>query len=153
MALFLVQHGKSLPKEEDPDRGLSKVGMEETRTVAELAADRNIQVARIVHSGKKRALQTAEIFMQILEPVGGVAKGPGLAPLDDVTSFAANISLDDNVMVVGHLPFMERLVSHLITGSPESSVIKFQNSGIVCLDSEDGGQTFFVRWTLFPRVD
>jgi phosphohistidine phosphatase len=54
MALFLVQHGKSLPKEEDPDRGLSKVGMEETRTVAELAADQNIQVSRLL---KDRALR------------------------------------------------------------------------------------------------
>ena len=38
MALFLVQHGKSLPKEEDPGRGLSWQGIEETKGVAEMAA-------------------------------------------------------------------------------------------------------------------
>ena len=68
MALLLVQHGKSLPKEEDPDRGLSRDGFEETRTMAALAAENNVQAVRIIHSGKKRALQTAEIFAEALEP-------------------------------------------------------------------------------------
>ena len=153
MALFLVQHGKSLPKEKDPDRGLTKQGIEETRAMAGMAAEQNVQVSRIIHSGKKRALQTAEIFMKILEPEAGITKGPGLAPLDDVTTFTSTVSCDENIMVVGHLPFMERLVSYLVAGSPETLVVKFQNSGIVCLDTESDGQSFFVRWTLFPRID
>ncbi len=153
MALFLAQHGKSLPKEEDPDQGLSKAGFEETRTVAESVLEQNVQVSRIIHSGKKRALQTAEIFMLSLEPLEGIAKGPGLAPMDDVTSFDATVSLEENVMIVGHLPFMERLVSYLVAGTPDALVVKFQNSGIVCLDTEDEGQSFFIRWTLFPSLN
>ena len=85
MALFLVQHGKSLPKDKDPDQGLSKEGFTETETMAALAAEKNVQVMRIIHSGKKRALQTAEIFVKALEPEAGMTKGAGLAPLDDVT--------------------------------------------------------------------
>ena len=153
MSLFLVQHGKSLPKEEDPERGLSRQGIEETRAVAEMAAEQNIQISRIIHSGKKRALQTAEIFMKILEPEAGIAKGPGLAPMDDVTTFISTVNAEENTMVVGHLPFMERLVSHLVAGSPETLVVRFQNSGIVCLDTEIDSDSFFIRWTLFPRLD
>ena len=153
MALFLVQHGKSLPKEKDPDRGLSRQGIEETRALAEMAAEQNVQISRIIHSGKKRALQTAEIFMKILEPETGIDKGPALAPLDDVTTFTSRVSSEENIMVVGHLPFMERLVSYFVAGSPETLVIKFQNSGVVCLDTESGGESFFIRWTLFPRLD
>ena len=153
MALFLVQHGKSLPKEEDPDRGLSKQGIEETRVVAQMAVDKNVQVSRIIHSGKKRALQTAQIFMEILEPEAGIAKGAGLAPLDDVTTFTSSMRSDENIMIVGHLPFMERLVSYLVVGSPDTIVVKFQNSGIVCLDTESDGQAFFIRWALFPQLD
>ncbi len=152
MALFLVQHGKSLSKEEDPDRGLSRQGMEETKAVAEMAAEKNLQVSRIIHSGKKRALQTAEIFMEILEPEVGLAKGPGLAPLDDVTTFSSTVSIEENIMLVGHLPFMERLVSYLVTGSSGTLVVKFQNSGIVCLDSESDSQSVFIRWTIFPGL-
>ena len=154
MALFLVQHGKSLPKEKDPDRGLSRQGIEETRAMAGVAQKQNVQVSRIIHSGKKRALQTAEIFMKTLEPEDGIAKSPGLAPLDDVTVFAAKISAEENIMVVGHLPFMERLASYLVSGSPEKTrVVKFQNSGIVCMDTEIDSQSFFICWALFPIIN
>lgn len=153
MALFLVQHGKSMPKEKDPDQGLSREGLAETQAMAALAAENNIQPMRIIHSGKKRALQTAEIFVKTLEPEAGISKGAGLAPLDDVTLFASSLNSEENIMIVGHLPFMERLVSYLLEGSPEKPVIKFQNSSIICLDREDESGTWFIRWALFPRFD
>ena len=153
MALFLVQHGKSLPKEKDPDQGLSKEGLAETQTMAAAAAENNVQVMRILHSGKKRALQTAEILVKELEPEAGISKGNGLAPLDDVTAFAATLDNDEDIMIVGHLPFLERLVSHLIIGSQDTPVIKFQNSGIICLDKQDATGSWFLRWALFPRFD
>lgn len=152
MALFLVQHGKSLPKEKDPDQGLTRQGIEETQIVAEMAAQQNVQVSRIIHSGKKRALQTAEIFVKALEPEAGINKGPGLAPLDDVAVFATTINREENIMVVGHLPFMESLVSYLVAGTPEKQVIKFQNSGIICLDSDHETDSWFIRWALYPPL-
>ncbi|KPJ99176.1 MAG: phosphohistidine phosphatase [Desulfobacterales bacterium SG8_35] len=153
MALFLVQHGKSLAKEKDPDQSLSREGLAETQAMAALAAENNVQVMRIMHSGKKRALQTAEIFVKTLEPEAGITKGAGLAPLDDVTVFAATLNNEENIMVVGHLPFMERLVSYLVAGAPERQVIKFQNSSIICLETEDASEPWFIRWALFPRFD
>jgi phosphohistidine phosphatase len=153
MALFLVQHGKSLPKEKDPDQGLSKEGLTETQSMAALAAENNVQVMRIIHSGKKRALQTAEIFVRALEPEAGMSKGAGLAPLDDVTMFASSLNSEENIMVVGHLPFLEKLVSYLVAGSQETPVIKFQNSSILCLDIGNESGTWFIRWALFPRFD
>jgi phosphohistidine phosphatase len=151
MALFLVQHGESLPKDEDPNQGLSRQGMMETEAVATLAAEQNVQVTRIIHSGKKRALQTAEIFMKALEPEDGIIKGHGLAPMDDVTVFAAALDLDENIMVVGHLPFMERLVSHLVAGIQEKRIIRFRNSGIIRLDTEDEAESWIISWALYPR--
>lgn len=153
MALFLVQHGKSLPKEKDPDQGLSKEGFAQTQSMATLAAENNVQVMRIIHSGKKRALQTAEIFVKALEPEAGMTKEAGLAPLDDVAKFAATLNNEENLMVVGHLPFLEKLVSYLVAGSPERPVIKFQNSSIICLDIDDVADHWFIRWAAFPRFD
>jgi len=154
MALFLVQHGKSLPKEKDPDQSLSRQGIEETQAMAKMAFDQYVQVSRIIHSGKKRALQTAEIFMKVLEPEAGISKESGLAPLDDVSIFASStVNSDENIMVVGHLPFLERLVSYLVAGAPESPVIKFHNSAIVCLDIDDASESWFIRWALFPQFD
>lgn len=151
MAIFLVQHGKSLPKEKDPDQGLSREGVAETQSMSQLAADMNIQVERIIHSGKKRALQTAEILMKALEPEAGIMKGSGLAPLDDVASFASTLNSQEQVMIVGHLPFLERLVSYLVAGSAESPVIRFQNSAIVSLDVDNESERWVIRWVQFPR--
>jgi phosphohistidine phosphatase len=150
MALYLVQHGKSLPKEQDPERGLSREGVSEVEQVAANAVRQNFQVSHIVQSGKKRALQTAEIFAKALKPIQGVSESDGLAPLDDVSLFAAAVNPADNLMAVGHLPFMERLVSYLITGSIDKPVIKFQNGGIVCLDVDPASDSLVITWTLFP---
>jgi phosphohistidine phosphatase len=152
MSLFLVQHGKSLPKDVDPEKGLSDEGKEEVKRIASLAREHAVKVSAIKHSGKKRARETAEIFAEVLDPGGGVQGIEGLAPLDDVTKL--NVKADENVMLVGHLPFMEKLTSYLVAGSSERpQVLKFQNGGIVCLDRDEEANSWFIKWTLFPRVD
>ena len=85
MALYLVQHGKSLPKETDPDQGLSDEGVADTRGMVRLALDLGLRVGGILHSGKTRAQQTAEILAAALHPPEGIKEAQGLNPLDDVT--------------------------------------------------------------------
>jgi phosphohistidine phosphatase len=152
MGLYLVQHGKNLPKEEDPDKGLSAEGTKEVEHIAQTAKECGVRVSSIRHSGKKRARQTAEIFTAALKPPGGIAEIEGLAPLDNVAGFAESLDVSKNVMLVGHLPFMEKLASYLITGSAERPVIKFQNGGIVCLDKNRQGDSWVITWTLMPYI-
>ncbi len=45
--------------------------------------------------------------------------------MDDVEAFASQITQDSDVMFVGHLPFLDRLVSFLVTGNQEKSVFEF----------------------------
>ena len=152
MALYLIQHGKSLPKDEDPDQGLSAEGISETERMARMAKDYDIAVSQIRHSVKTRARQTAEIFAGALSPKEGIEEVSGIKPMDDVTAYAASIDAAEDTMLVGHLPFMERMAAFLITGSIEKPVIKFQNSGIVCLDKDPDTQTWVIRWTLMPKI-
>jgi len=152
MSLYLVQHGKSLPEEIDPDRPLSGEGVTAVYHIARKAAEYNIPVSQIIHSGKTRAQQTAEIISAHVKPESGIKKASGLNPNDDVTSIASQVSGSENIMLVGHLPFMERLVSYLITGTIDKTVVKFQNGGIVCLDQEPDKGTWFIKWTLMPEV-
>jgi phosphohistidine phosphatase len=152
MALFLVQHGYSLSKDKDPKKGLSPEGIAETKRIAEVAKAYNVLVSGITHSGKTRARQTAEIFESILKPEQGIQESTGLNPLDDVTAFADKIDSAANRMLVGHLPFMERMTSYLITGSIEKPVFKFQNSGIVCLDKYPPPPFWVIKWTLMPNI-
>ena len=152
MALFLAQHGKSLSKDADPEQGLSPAGTAEVERVAAAAREQGLRIGRIVHSTKKRARQTAEIFATALKPARGVQEQEGLKPLDDPAAFAATIAETDDLLVVGHLPFMEKLVSYLVTGSMEPAVLKFINGGIVCLDRDPAAGHWFIKWTIVPRL-
>jgi phosphohistidine phosphatase len=152
MALYLIQHGKSLSKDQDPDQGLSAEGIAETERIANQAKDDGVSVSQIRHSVKTRARQTAEIFAGALNPKQGIREVIGIKPLDDVVEYAATIDPVENIMLVGHLPFMERLTSFLIMGSIDTPVFKFQNSGIVCLDKDPEAQAWAIQWALMPKI-
>ena len=55
-------------------------------------------------------------------------------------------------MVVGHLPFLERLIGLLVCGNPDQTVFKLQNSGILCLDRVPEVKNPVIRWALMPSV-
>jgi phosphohistidine phosphatase len=152
MSLFLVQHGKSLPKDKDPNKGLSEAGIQETERMAQVAKGYGVHVSGIAHSGKTRARQTADIFGSFLNPEGGLQAISGLNPMDDVTAMADALDSTEDRMLVGHLPFMERLTSYLTTGSMGRPVFKFQNSGIVCLDKAPDTESWVIKWALMPHI-
>ncbi len=152
MAIYLVQHGKAQPKEIDPEQGLSEEGIAEVKRIAQAAKGYHIHVRQIWHSTKVRARQTASLFQEALTPEEPMQVMEGLAPLDDVKAVANRVADEPNLMLVGHLPFMERLISYLITGSVEKRVFKFQNGGIVCLDREAGSKDWFIKWALMPTI-
>lgn len=152
MALYLVQHGTALTGGTDPDPGLSDEGKADANRIATVARNYHVPVAAIRHSGRKRALETALVYADILGPGIPVQEHPGMGPGDDVVSFAADLDLSKNRMYVGHLPFMEKLTSYLITGETARPVFKFQNAGIVCIDLKPETQTPVILWTLMPHI-
>lgn len=152
MAVYLVQHGKSLPKIEDPQKGLSTEGRIETERIAGVAKGYAVHVSRMVHSGKKRARETADILAAALSPEKGVEPCTGLNPLDDVRTFAEGLRLDQDSMLVGHLPFLERMIGLLVCGNPDQTVFKLQNSGILCIDRVPGIENPVIRWALMPAI-
>jgi len=153
MALYLVQHGKSLPKDIDPEQGISETGRAEVERIAAVAANYAVQIAGIAHSGKKRALQTAAIFAAAFGLKDKVVERSGLKPLDDVVRLSAELRSQDGLMLVGHLPFMEKLTSYLVTGNADKTIFKFQNGGIVCLEENVAQNTWFIKWALMPHID
>jgi phosphohistidine phosphatase len=152
MSLYLVQHGLTYSEAIDPERSLSATGKANVDRIAMLAAEAKVPVAKILHSGKLRARQTAEIMAAHLKPPGGVSEIKGINPLDDVIPIATRCDASEDIMLVGHLPFLENMTSYLITGSTDKTVIKFQNGGIVCLDQEGAGGPWFIKWTLMPEI-
>lgn len=152
MSIYLVQHGISVSKEVDPDPGLSEEGQKTVRRIAEVAASYHILPTQIRHSGKKRAKETAEILKKALNVNTRLTQMKGIKPLDDVTPFAQTLDGIDGLMIVGHLPFLERLTALLTTGDPDLTVFKFQNGGIVCLDQFSSPYGWVIKWALMPEI-
>lgn len=151
MELYLVQHGEAKAAAEDPERPLTRRGAEATEAMAAWAARTGLRVAEIRHSGKRRAAETAEIFAAHLKPSRGAVAVAGLKPKDDVRAVADELgSLADPVMLIGHLPFLARLAGLLVAGDPEATVVRFRNSGVICLVRDEG--RWAVDWLVTPHL-
>ena len=152
MAIYIVQHGKCFSKTEDPAKGLTPEGRRETARIADVARGYAVKVGAILHRRKKRTLETAEIGAARLDPEKGIQSRSGMNPMDDVSAFAGQLPLNQNIMLVGHLPFLERLVSLLVCGDADRVVFKLQNSGIVCIDEDARSGAPAIHWALMPHI-
>jgi phosphohistidine phosphatase len=152
MYLYLMQHGEAKSKEEDPTCSLSEKGTEDVRKIAEFARGMNIEVQRIFHSGKERALQTAQMLEGYIKVTMSVENTDGLAPMDEPEIWLTRLSdIKENTMLVGHLPQLDRLSALILTGSKGRGIIDFQRGCIVCLKRDDDGN-WTVDWITKPGM-
>lgn len=150
MKLYLVRHASSNPPEVDPEKGLSELGFEEAKKVAEWLKGEGVSVPEVFHSGKKRALETAGILVKTLG-LSEAKEKAGLAPNDDVEPIAKEVDLlETDLMLVGHLPFMNRLASLLVTGNADADLFTFGAGAVMLLEKEEG--KWQVHWMLTPEL-
>jgi len=152
MKIYLVQHGEAAAKDVDPERPLTEQGRTDVQRVARALKQAGVEVKRVIHSGKLRAQQTAEILTTEIAPMLQLETSDLINPNDDPGAFnlqTASGSMD--TMVVGHLPFMAKLVSHLVTGDDNYMLVAYQPGSVVCLDltEKDNWQ---INWMVRPEL-
>jgi phosphohistidine phosphatase len=150
MKLYLVQHGEAKSEKEDPERSLTDRGTAEIRAVAEAARRAGLKPAQIFHSGKRRAQQTADILAAALGcPLEATV---GLKPNDDIQPWVEQITMQNkDLMLVGHLPFMQKLAMRLVSGGEETPLVAFRYGAIICLGSTSG-RLWVIHWILHPDL-
>ncbi len=135
MKVFLVRHGKAEAVEIDPEKGLSQDGRKGVGQLANLL--REEEVDRIFHSGKLRAEQTAEILAEGLGLESPMMK-TGLKPNDDAQAIADDLEFEDeNVMLVGHLPFVDVLANLLLPGN-DKDPFSIPTATAIILENREG---------------
>ena len=154
MDLYLMQHGVAVPEEEDPERPLSEAGQEGVQKVVERARAAGVRIDLCLHSGKRRAEQTA-LALAIGLDIPQVRLRDGLNPSDEVGPFAQGLQdeVAGSIAVVGHLPFLDRLASLLVAGDESSQVVRFQNAGLVKLVPKKDAEGCSVAWALVPDLE
>jgi len=152
MKLYLVQHGNAVSKDENPDRPLSKQGRTDVARVADFARPLKITVDYLWHSKKSRAVQTAQLLAKAVKVKKGLSERDDINPNDEITALLKDLSkVDGDIMVVGHMPFLSRLASELLSGSEAANTVRFRQGGILCLnyDKDTGWQ---IEWMITPDI-
>ncbi len=145
MRLYLVQHGDAVPKDVDSERPLSNQGQADIERLTEWLSSHNIQIAQILHSGRTRAKQTAEILRPLLKSPSQLYEGQGLAPNDSPEAFLHQLGDSDNdTLVAGHMPFVARTVSQALTGAPDRQLLEFAPGSIAGIERSENAS-----WRLF----
>lgn len=150
MLLYLVQHGQAKSKDENADRPLTDEGRREVESVMLLMMRFGaISASRVLHSEKLRAAETAQIIAAKLDV--DPEETDGLGPDDDPMVWERRLAENPrDTLLVGHMPHLSRLASHLLCGSADAGIVEFANGGMVCLHGEEG--KWAVRWSIPPEL-
>ena len=152
MKLYLVQHGEAYTKEVNPDRPLTDQGKDDIDRLANLLEQAGIQVERVIHSGKRRAEQTAELLAQAIAPGVELEISGLINPNDNPKAFDwQSESWDRDTLIVGHLPFMGKLVSHLLIEDENRLITAYQPGTIVCLEHTNEAE-WQINWMIRPEL-
>ena len=165
MRLYLVRHGDATSPEENPRRPLSAKGRSEVERMASFLARSGVRPRRALHSGKLRAGETAAILARTLAPGLMLEEAESLNPEDSPDRLisaargwvaaamedrgAMNAAAND-VMVVGHMPFMARALSQLVGAGAAPGFAAFAAGAVACLESENG--TWRLLWLVSPEL-
>jgi phosphohistidine phosphatase len=153
MKLYLVQHAQPKPKEEDQERPLSEKGQTDICKIANfLAKGAQIKLNAIMHSGKMRAKQTAEVLTQYLHPPKGIKQTDGLDPLADPLIWIERLAeINEDTMLVGHLPHLAKLSALLLCKGANEKIIDFKMGGVICL-KRDESDIWSILWMIIPQI-
>lgn len=150
MKIYLVRHGEYLSSDMNADQSLSEKGRKETADIAHLLKEMNFEISEIRHSVKKRAKDTAEILFEAIDSNSKLIQTEGLKPSDPIEPLLEEIlAADNNLMVVGHLPYLEKLLTVLLFGEERESPVDLCNSCVICLEGEK--RDWKIAWMISPK--
>jgi len=144
--IYLVHHGDAVGADIDAQRPLSGVGRAHVDRLAADALARGVKPAAIWHSGKLRARQTAEAFLRVCNPLAEYSAIRGLQPGDPAAWIHDRLGGEvRDVMLVGHMPHMPRLLTLLVTGR-DAPLLDFPLHGLVAIEPAAG--KYEERWRI-----
>ena len=151
MKLYLVRHGEAVSENVDPRRPLSHDGKKEVEKTAKALRKMGIAVAAIIHSGKKRAQQTADIIQAAIAPELKLIQKDSLGPNDSTEQIYKDImKRSEDFMIVGHMPFLGKLVSRLVLGDENRDLVKLTTGSVAALECE--AASWYIIFLISPEI-
>lgn len=141
LKVILVRHGESTSTVDNPERPLAITGRQHAERMASWLHGCGYEVEKVVHSSKLRARQTAKIFGHRLDiHAAHVREIDGVKPHDAPEPIAELLATErQSLLIVSHLPFLNRLSSLMLTGDPNCLQFQFSDAGALILTRVSGG--------------
>jgi len=155
MEIYLMQHGSALPKEQDPEEGLSPDGKARIHASGKALKKMEITFDVILSSPKKRSKQTASI---VAEEVGfppdkiiETEKIKAMIHPEETIKTLAECAVNQRIFIAGHLPSVAEVASFLLTKGSKAT-IEFERGGCCRIDVEDlPTHSGHLKWYLTPK--
>ena len=133
MDVFLVRHAVAVAHgsaRTDAMRALTKAGREDFAVCVKGLRSLDIGFTALVHSPLRRAAETAELLVPLLD--GKTRVEAALADRADL--FDLSTITGERVALVGHEPYLGQLASILVAGSSEHAArFAFEKGGVLWL--------------------
>ncbi|MDP2481152.1 MAG: phosphohistidine phosphatase SixA [Candidatus Palauibacterales bacterium] len=155
MELYVARHAEAVEESRGGDRPLTEAGRDDARRVGAALAAAGVEVAEVWYSSKLRARETADLLAGAIGGGAHLAERPDLVPLADPTGVLEAVrerESDGPLLLVGHLPHVERLVSLLLTGDEKAEVVEVPTGAVLRLVSADDGRHWRLAWFITPAL-
>jgi|ERR1017187_2605157 phosphohistidine phosphatase len=161
MKLYLLRHGDAVetgdPKFKDAERPLTPKGIQRTKQLAHALQQMEISFEVVLSSPLTRANETAETVIRGLDFTGKLELTDSLSPFGSMENLVSQLNtlrpVPENVLLVGHEPYLSGFISLLCTGGPGLALT--MKKGALCrleVESPTCGKCATLEWLLPPRV-
>ncbi|PCJ65382.1 MAG: phosphohistidine phosphatase SixA [Candidatus Hydrogenedentota bacterium] len=134
MRVVLMRHGEAEHGRGDDARRLTANGVAQAESQGRMLKKLGWTGTEVWHSRKVRAEETARHLAEAAGLAAVFHEQSGLLPEDDVEDIASLLNEQvEDVIVVGHLPYMSYMASHLAAGNASSSMWQFGTGAMLVL--------------------
>lgn len=152
MKIYLLRHGDGIATGSDDERPLSGKGKSDIQHLANFISPLKLSIAYLLHSKKFRAQQTAKILSSGITINKGIETRSELDPLAFVGDMIEEIyARNEDLLLVGHMPFMGKLAAQLMIGNKEKDIVAFKTGTMLCLEQVENRQ-WIIRWMINPEL-
>jgi phosphohistidine phosphatase len=158
MQIYLLRHGiaeEARPGSSDADRALTSEGRDKLRRVLKQARRAGAAPSLILSSPYRRALETADVAVEVLGYAGKVVRTraltPEASPLEAWEEIRARRD-EPAILLASHEPLMSSMVAFLLTSPALQADMK--KAALVRVDCDGFGPQArgVLKWMLTPAV-
>jgi phosphohistidine phosphatase len=158
MDIYILRHGIAEDAHEgqpDSERALTAEGRKKLRHVLRAAAGAGARPTLILTSPYRRAVQSAQLAVEVLDYKGELLRTRALEPASGPASVWDEIRThrdEPGILLAGHEPLFSALTAFLL-GCPTLH-IDFKKGGLVCVevDRAAAAPNGVLKWYLVPKL-